>query len=384
MSTAIEAFRAMSIATFALRLLYAPSEARSLFDRAVLLSNAAILEDQMSQGSTVASIQATDLLEALRALGADATALCASVGLTEDALRDPAARVPSSLLLALLERAGRQLRDPLVGLHAGARVQSRGPLVYLLFSSPRVNDGLELLTRFARVPLDTQKLEFSLHDGMVDLTVDPGDPELERSHHAVDYIVGANLSTLRRAIPGFRLLEVHLTHAEVGDPGETARTFGCPVRFGRHRNALRFPDSTLDVVPAAANPAIAELLHKFTSALFDQVTSDRLSDRVADAIRRLLVAGLSPDRTAVARRLHVSERTLQRQLERESTTFKVLRDGVRLELAQALLSNRVLKVQAVAQELGFEEVASFSKAFARWTGHTPTGYRHQLYQSLSQ
>jgi len=106
-----------------------------LFDRAVLLSIRANLGDQVSQGSTVGSIQATDLLEALRALGADSTALCARVGLTEDTLRDPAARVPSSLLLALLERAGRQLRDPLIGLHAGARIQSRGPLFYLLLSA---------------------------------------------------------------------------------------------------------------------------------------------------------------------------------------------------------------------------------------------------------
>ena len=276
----------------------------------------------MSQGSTVGSIQATDLLEALRALGADSTALCASIGLTETALRDPDARVPSSLLLALLERAVRRLRDPLVGLHAGARVQSRGPLFYLLLSSPRVSEGLQLLTRAARVPLDTQKLDVSVHDEVVDLTVDPGDPELQRSHHAVDYIVGANLSNLRRAIPGFRLLEVDLTHAEVSEPGETARTFGCPIRFRQPRNAMRFPDLTLDVVPAASNPTIAELINEFTS--------------------------------------------------------------VRLELAQALLSNRVLKVEAVAQELGFEEPASFSKAFARWTGHTPSGYRQELYQSLGR
>ena len=140
----------------------------------------------MSRGSTVGSIQVTDLLEALRALRADWTALCASIGLTETELRDPDARVPSSRLLTLLERAGRQLRDPVVGLHAGARIQSRGPLFYLLLSSPRVSEGLQLLTRFARVPLDTQKLEVSLHDGVVDLTVDPGDPELERSYHAVD------------------------------------------------------------------------------------------------------------------------------------------------------------------------------------------------------
>ena len=106
-----------------------------MFDRAFVLSVAANLEDQVSRGSTVGSIQVTDLLEALRALGADSAALCASIGLTETALEDPDWRVPSSRLPALLERAGRQLRDPLIGLHAGARIQSRGPLFYLLLSA---------------------------------------------------------------------------------------------------------------------------------------------------------------------------------------------------------------------------------------------------------
>ena len=155
-------------------------------------------------------------------------------------------------------------------------------------------------------------------------------------------------------------------------------TFGCPVRFARRHNTLRFPDSTLDSVPAAANSAIAEQIQKYTSALFAKITSTSVHDRVTDAIRAQLVAGIPPDRAAVARRLHVSERTLQRQLEQESTTFKVLRDGVRSELSRALLANRALKVEAIAQSVGFAEAASFSKAFTRWSGHPPTRYREQL------
>ncbi len=221
-------------------------------------------------------------------------------------------------------------------------------------------------------------MEVTVDAGIVNLTVDPGDPALAQNYNAIDYIMGANVSSLRRAIPAFHLREVALTHAEVGEPGEIARTFGCPVRFGCRRNALQFPDSTLDSVPAAANPAIAEQIQKLTSAAFHQLTSGSVQDRVADAIRGLIVAGLPADRRAVAKRLHVSERTLQRQLVAESTSFKILRDGVRSDLSQALLSNRALKVEAIAQSVGFAEVASFSKAFSRWSGSSPTRYREQL------
>lgn len=332
----------------------------------------------MQGGSTVGNIQVVDLLEALRALGADPAALCASVGLSERGLHETDARVSSVRLLALLARAERQLRDPLVGLHAGARAQPRGPLFYLLLSSPRLSDGLRLFTRFARVTIDTMAYKVAVDGDVATLTMEPGDPAIERSHHAIDYIVGANLSTFRRAIPGFQPLRVDLCHEEVGEPRETERVFGCPVRFGRRRTVMWFPNVTLGRVSAAANPAILDQIEKFTAVLFARISSKSARDRVADATRALLGRGLRADRASVAKQLGVSGRTLQRQLEEESVTFTAVHDGVRAELARALLTNRALKVEAIAQSVGFAEVASFSRAFTRWLGYSPSRYRDRL------
>lgn len=332
----------------------------------------------MSVGSTAGGSQVADLLEALRSLGADPSALAKRVGLATRPSKEPPARVPSTQLIELLEIAAKVLDDPLLGLHAGAQVETRGPLYYLLLSTPRLADGLRLFAQFARVPLDTQSLQVEQRGDLVGLSIDPGDPAIERSHNAVDYILGANLSSLRRAIPEFQLRKVEITHAEVGTPGETARVFACPVAFECLRNVLWFPDAVLSGVPAAANQAIAEEIQRYTAAVFAQVTASNTADRVADAIRALLVANRAPDRAAVAKQLHVSERTLQRQLEQEATSFKVVRDRVRSDLSRALLSNRALKVETVALSLGFAEVASFSKAFARWSGHSPSRYRAQL------
>jgi AraC-like DNA-binding protein len=313
-----------------------------LAKRATLLSNAANSRVDVSPGSTVGSIQVADLLEALRKLGADPASLAAAVGVTVPSADDPGARVRSSLLVELLELAARQLHDPLIGLHAGARAETRGPLFYLLLSSPRISEGLRLFTRFARVPLDSQVMEVVVRDGAVELTIDPSDPAINRNRHAVDYIVGANLSSLRRAIPDFRLLGITLTHEEAGVRGETERVFGCPVRFRGRANMLRFPEKTLRSVPAAANPAIAVQIEKFTVSLFNQLAASSAKERVTAAIRALVLAGVPANRAAVAKRLHVSERTLQRQLEQESATFKGLYDMIRAELSGALLANRAL------------------------------------------
>lgn len=329
----------------------------------------------MIRESTVGSSQFRDLMRSLQALGADTDALSAKARVSIAWQQDPEARVPATRLLHLMLLAERALHDPLVGLHAGARTQPGGPLFYLLLSSPRVSDGLQFMARFARVPMDAQRMHVSVRDGIVELEIELADATLAQSHHAIDYVVGANLSVLRRAIPDLRLVDVDLAHPEIGPPGETARVLRCPVRFARQRNVLRFPDALLEGVPAAPNPAIAEQIERFTSAVLEQLSSADVCDRVSDVVRSLIASGLPADRATVARRLHVSERTLQRQLDKESATFKELRDAVRADLARALLTNRALKIEAIADSVGFTEVSSFCKAFARWSGCTPSRYR---------
>jgi AraC-like DNA-binding protein len=332
----------------------------------------------MPRSSTVGCINASDLVEALRVLGADRAKLLAAAGLTASDLEDPDGRLPSSRLLALLQEAARRLQDPLVGLHAAGKVHTRGPLFYLLLSTPRFGEALQLLERFARVSLDTQRITLEVEGEEVSLTIDPGDPSIKASHHAVDYIVGAILGSMRRAIPGVRPTGVDLAHRPVGDPGEWERAFGCPVRFDARRNVLRFPSAALERAPIAANRAVAAQIKRYNAALLARVTSDRTGDRAADVVRTLLLDGLRADRHLVARRLGMSERTLKRRLLQERTTFKALKDGVRAETAQALLLNRDLKVEAVARSVGFNGTAAFTKAFTRWSGSSPARYRERI------
>lgn len=332
----------------------------------------------MPDSATISSINTTDLLEALSVLGARRRRLVVQAGLREEDLSDPDARVPATKLLALFDAAARELNDPLVGLHAGERVHTRGPLFYLLLSARRLSEGLELLARFAQVSLDTQRLTIVIADGEASLTIDPGDPAVRESHHAVDYCIGAILGSIRRAVHGTRPASVDVAHPPVGDPRESERVFGCPVRFGVRRSVLRFPTAALRRVPVASNPAVAAQIKSYTAALLARVTSDRFADRAADIIRMLLLDGVRPDRHLVARRLFMSERTLKRRLQEERTTFRSVRDRIRVETAQALLSNHSLKVEAVARSVGFAETASFSKAFARWSGCSPVRYRARL------
>lgn len=333
----------------------------------------------MTGDSTVGGVPVLDLLDALRTLGADPVESCRSAGLSPSRLRDPGARVPSAQIVALFRAAERRLRDPAVGLHAGACAEPRSLLSYLFMASPRLGDGIATFVHFIALDTNGARHDLVRRADTASLIVDFVDPRLDGCHHAIDYVLGVYLRGLRRAFPDFRLAEVHLRHAEQGERGEATRRFDCPVRFRRQHNALVFPAWQLDAVGRLANPALAEQLEKFAAALLTQIeAAASFRDHVADAARSLLAMGFRADAVTAAERLHVSERTLQRRLEEEGTTFKTVRDGVLFEVAQALLSDPSFKVQAVASSLGFAETAAFSKAFSRWAGSSPTRYRSRV------
>jgi AraC family transcriptional regulator len=50
----------------------------------------------------------------------------------------------------------------------------------------------------------------------------------------------------------------------------------------------------------------------------------------------------------------------------------------RIERAKQLLANRELSITAIALDTGFSETSTFSAAFHRLTGQTPSCYRRNL------
>jgi AraC-like DNA-binding protein len=118
---------------------------------------------------------------------------------------------------------------------------------------------------------------------------------------------------------------------------------------------------------AAFEPALNNRL----SALEAQAS---LRERVRAVLLETLPAGISSI-DAVAQRLAVSKRSLQRQLAEESVGFQELLSEVRHELAQHYLSRTDISAGEISWLLGFQESNSFIRAFRSWTGTTPAAYR---------
>jgi len=77
----------------------------------------------------------------------------------------------------------------------------------------------------------------------------------------------------------------------------------------------------------------------------------------------------------IAGRLGMSEVTVRRRLKNEDTSFRVLLQRRRIAISKRLLIETKMNILEVAQKVGYSETASFTRAFQKETGKTPSKFR---------
>lgn len=77
----------------------------------------------------------------------------------------------------------------------------------------------------------------------------------------------------------------------------------------------------------------------------------------------------------VAEDLNLSKRTLQRRLQQQDISFAELRDQVRFHYSIDYLIKQHLSIDSISASLDFSDRTSFTNAFKRWTGLSPSTFR---------
>ena len=95
-------------------------------------------------------------------------------------------------------------------------------------------------------------------------------------------------------------------------------------------------------------------------------------------MRRHLTDQVEKYLTSLNNKDNVAERTLQRRLKAEKTSFQKVLQEVRAELAVRYLSDRRLKALEVAMLLGYSNFSSFTTAFKSWYDMPPAKYRQKF------
>ncbi|GAA4415770.1 hypothetical protein GCM10023089_36920 [Quisquiliibacterium transsilvanicum] len=169
---------------------------------------------------------------------------------------------------------------------------------------------------------------------------------------------------------------VEFAHAAAGDAEAYRSVFGVTPRFDAPVSCLVLAARVLDRPVPAADPALSRIVTAHAEQLL--AAHAPVQESVTAQVRRRIAEGLANGPvtlSAIAGRLHLSERSLQRRLDDEGTRFADLVDEVRRELAMRYIADERLALGEVAYLLGFAEPSPFHRAFKRWTGTTPAAAR---------
>lgn len=310
--------------------------------------------------------------------GVDVPSLLEQAGVSPAALYAADGQLTPQQVERLAALASEQVQRSDLGFELGRllKLSSHDILGYALLSAPTLDAALRLAARFfslvtptytmrylpspeqaelrfvPRLPLTTAVLDFHLeaiavafHEHIRTLLGDASLPSqlyfsFAEPKHVTRYkeLLGATPHFSQDGLPGARIL---LPGALLGRPLAMADA-----------HAMRMAESRC-----------AELLARITrNASLGAWTKMMLSE-AADAAHSL------PELAGI---LNLSPRTLERRLAQEGAGFRGLALEARHARACALLSARQLSVTQIAYQLGYGDVANFSRAFRKQAGVPPS------------
>lgn len=145
----------------------------------------------------------------------------------------------------------------------------------------------------------------------------------------------------------------------------------CPVLFDQAEDNIILNHQVLTQELPAANARVFEICKGECDAQLSQLDEN---SAFSSKVYQELFRAHSQDKNAllnlieVANRLYISPRTLRRKLSAESTSFKIISNDTRRDLAFHYLSNTALSTKEIAYALGYSSANNFHRAFKQWTG----------------
>ncbi|WAE50760.1 AraC family transcriptional regulator [Stutzerimonas sp. R40042] len=329
---------------------------------------------------TTSSSWAQGIVQALESAGVDCRQLFTELGLDYAALNDADARFAQDDMTRLWQRAVEVSGNPAIGLDMArqARPAALNVVGYALMSSRNLQDGFARLVRYQRIIAEGADLDFQpcAQGYRLSLTIH-GDRLPPARQSAEGSLAGC--LTFCRWLTGtaLRPLEVSFQGPAPDDLEPYRQLFQAPLRFGAARYALLFRQADVEAPLPTANEALAQLHDRFAGEYLSRFVDTRVMHQARQMLCRMLPQG-EPRRETVAQALCLSERTLQRRLQEEGSSFQKLLDDTRRDLAVQYLCQPDLAPLAIAYLLGFADPSNFYRAFKRWFGVTPGEYRLAL------
>ena len=297
-----------------------------------------------------------------------------SLGLGPTPYADPDARLDLKTVQRLWREFAKQTHNPEIGFEIGMAVTATNlhAIGYACLASRTVREVLERLVRYHRM-LSTAA-QWHMIDGVfateLQLEFDERWPR-----EPIDGVFAGVVTLLREVTyEEFAPQAIEMRRSKPATHAELRRHFGCPIEYQASDDRILFRTEQIEKFLPRQNPALAQAGDEVAIQYISRMDRADILTKARIALIDALPDG-EPTRTALAERLHMSDRTLARRLSERNTSYRQLLDDVRHELAIGYIRQPHVSVMEITYLLGFSDQSNFARSFRRWTDQSPTGYR---------
>ncbi len=318
----------------------------------------------------------------MEALGCDTSNLYARVGIEREPSNDPLDRLSPRDVNTLLKEGVKVTGTPYFGLTVArfAHASTLHALGYSMLASSTLRDCCHRLTRYfrlasgqgeLRVREDDQYFYVSSHRLSAEIS-----PEAIDTWHAFmvrifKILYGTNFFPvsvkLERPLP-------------IGYETIYEEAFNSQVSYDADFSEICLPLEIIDKPLIGGNREIAHQFDQLVEGYLSNLEETDIITRTRQIIIEQLPSGTCCRQT-VSKELNLSISSLQTKLAQEDTNFQQLLDDIRKSMSLSYIEQKRIAITEIAFLVGFSDTSSFTRAFRKWTGQSPSEYRNKNLQA---
>lgn len=319
------------------------------------------------------------IVRAYAKVGRDAVGALRAGGLVRADVDAPAGRITAGQMEAICLFAMRDLDDEALGWFSRALPWgSNGMLCRASLPSASLGVALKRWCRHYGLLVGDIDVRFTVRDALVRIEIEERQDLGEQREFALVSVLrnvhGIACWLVNARIP---LRGAMFPYAAPDHAGAYRWMFRAGLCFGARRASICFDGHCADLPVVRDDRDLRQMLKRPLPLLVHQYPH---AHRVGTQVRDLLRAHAAKSWVApeLASRLNLSVRSLHRHLAEEGVSLQDIKNEVRREVAMASLARKDRPIKQVAGSVGFQNEASFNRAFREWTGQTPAAYRRGL------
>lgn len=329
------------------------------------------------ENQTISVHYARAITDAASLRGFSANELLEAASINTSLLESDDMRITPEQFAGLMQAAWRIEDDEFLGM---AALPCRHGIFTLMAKqavhSKNLRGVYRHLCRFYNLTTSAFNLEFSYDEDQARLSMKLFQPEYDRHHMLIDFML-----LLWHRFPAWLigsripLSGVYFDFPKPAHAKEYRLLFPCRAYYEQPVSHFTFPASILSA-PVVQTPET--LKHHLRRAPLDWFKRQNYYPTYTRKVLDSLTPGDSFENRQfeeVAESMAMTTRTLRRKLTEERTSFQEIKNIARRDTAIHLLSQKIIPIASVAHQLGYADAASFTRAFKEWTGVTPISYK---------